>query len=236
LLLVVEHIVLIADLSPPFPPCLRIKNPLVGIPRRTLLADVDDFCRLKNLEDHRELIRKGALVAQDPTGYEDITGAEALRPDEIEALRNEVLHKWRVPWTLLLTVLTCSIGAAVQGWDQTGSNGANLDFPAALGIASKSIHDKLIVGLVNAAPYIGTSFVGCWLSDPLNNHLGRRGAIFVAANFCLWPVLASAFCNTWQQLLICRLFMGVGMGAKASTGEPSRSLLCSPIIEFGSRV
>ncbi|PTB80748.1 hypothetical protein M440DRAFT_1325098 [Trichoderma longibrachiatum ATCC 18648] len=90
----------------------KIKNPLVGIPRRTLLADVDDFCRLKNLEDHRDLIRKGALVAQDPTGYEDITGSEALRPDEIEALRNEVLHKWRVPWTLLLTVLTCSIGAA----------------------------------------------------------------------------------------------------------------------------
>ncbi|RFU78957.1 hypothetical protein TARUN_3261 [Trichoderma arundinaceum] len=195
----------------------KIKNPLVGIPRRTLLADVDEFCRSKNLQDHRDIIRKGALVAQDPTGYEDITGSEALTPEEIEALRNEVLHKWRVPWTLLLTVITCSIGAAVQGWDQTGSNGANLDFPRAYGIDSDSIHDKLIVGLVNAAPYIGTSFVGCWLSDPLNYHFGRRGAIFVAANFCLWPVLASAFCNTWPRLLICRLFMGVGMGAKAST-------------------
>lgn len=158
-------------------------------------------------------------MAQDPTGYEDITGSEALSQDEIDALRNEVLHKWRVPWTLLLTVVTCSVGAAVQGWDQTGSNGANLDFPTAYGIGADTIHDKLIVGLVNAAPYIGTSFVGCWLSDPLNFHFGRRGAIFVAANFCLWPVIASAFCNSWPRLLICRLLMGVGMGAKASTGE-----------------
>ncbi|PON20909.1 hypothetical protein TGAM01_v210194 [Trichoderma gamsii] len=195
----------------------KIKNPLIGIPRRTLLNDVDDFCRTKSLEDYRSIIRKGALVAQDPTGYEDITGSEALSPQEIEALRNEVLHKWRIPWTLFLTVVTCSIGAAVQGWDQTGSNGANLAFPRAYGIDSDSIHDKLIVGLVNAAPYIGTSLVGCWLSDPLNYHFGRRGAIFASANFCLWPVLGSAFCNTWPRLLICRLLMGVGMGAKAST-------------------
>lgn len=195
----------------------KIKNPLVGIPRRTLLNDVDDFCRIKSLEDYRSIIRKGALVAQDPSGYEDITGSEALSPQEVEALRNEVLHKWRIPWTLYLTVVTCSIGAAVQGWDQTGSNGANLSFPRAYGIDSDSIHDKLIVGLVNAAPYIGTSLVGCWLSDPLNHYFGRRGAIFAAANFCLWPVLASAFCSTWQRLLICRLILGVGMGAKAST-------------------
>ncbi|KAF7548561.1 hypothetical protein G7046_g8633 [Stylonectria norvegica] len=193
------------------------RNPLIGIPRHRLLAEVDEFCRRKGLNDYLAILRKGALVAQDPTGYEDITGEHALDETEIDALRNEVLHKWRVPRVLYLTIMTCSIGAAVQGWDQTGSNGANLDFPKAYGIDSKSIHDKLIVGLVNAAPYIGTAFVGCWLSDPLNNLIGRRGTIFFAGNFSLWPVLASAFCNTWQQLLICRLLLGVGMGAKAST-------------------
>lgn len=50
------------------------------------------------------------------------------------------------------------------------------------------------------------------------------GAIFVAANFCLWPVIGSAFTQTWVQLLICRLLLGVGMGAKASTGK----FLCNP--------
>ncbi|KAK8923300.1 hypothetical protein H634G_10388 [Metarhizium anisopliae BRIP 53293] len=195
----------------------KIKNPLIGIPRRVLLGNVDEFCREKDLGDYRDLIRRGALVAQDPTGYEDITGSQALSQEEIESLRAEVLHKWRIPKVLYLTIITCSIGAAVQGWDQTGSNGANLIFPHVFGIESPSVHDKLIVGLVNAAPYIGTALAGCWLSDPINSHIGRRGTIFVAANFCLWPVLASAFCNTWQQLFGCRLLLGVGMGTKAST-------------------
>lgn len=189
----------------------------MGIPKRTLLRDVDEFCRIKNIEEHRLIIRKGALVAQDPTGYEDITGEEALTEEEVEALRGEVLHKWRISRTLLLTIVTCSIGAAVQGWDQTGSNGANLYMPIAYGIGSDSISDKLTIGLINAAPYLGTAFVGCWLSDPINNYFGRRGTIFFAGNFCLWPVLASAFCATWQQLLICRLLLGIGMGTKAST-------------------
>lgn len=197
----------------------RIKNPLVGIPKRRLLADVDEFCREKGIEEYRTIMRKGALVAQDPTGYEDITGEETLGQHEIDALRDEVLHKWRVPRTLYLTVVTCSIGAAVQGWDQTGSNGANLKFPEQYGIGSESIPDKIAVGLVNAAPYIGTAFLGCWLSDPINDYVGRRGCIFFSANFCLWPVLASAFCDTWKQLLVCRLLLGIGMGAKASTGE-----------------
>jgi len=69
------------------------------------------------------------------------------------------LYKWRVPTALYLTIITCSIGAAVQGWDQTGSNGANLSFPKAFGIGSDSTHDVYIVGLVNAAPYIGSAYV-----------------------------------------------------------------------------
>lgn len=73
------------------------------------------------------------------------------------ALKDEVLYKWRVPRILYLTIITCSIGAAVQGWDQTGSNGANLSFPDVFGIGGDSDHDTLLVGLVNAAPYIGAS-------------------------------------------------------------------------------
>lgn len=75
----------------------------------------------------------------------------------------------------------------------------------------------MLVGLCNAAPYISSAFVGCWLADPLNNYFGRRGTIFVCANFCLWSVIGSAFTQTWEQLFICRLVLGLGMGAKAST-------------------
>jgi hypothetical protein len=192
------------------------------VPPRRLLLAVDEFCHEKHLEDYRQVIRKGALVARDPTAYEDITGTEALDPTEIEVLREEVLHKWRITRVLLLTFITCSIGAAVHGWDQTTSNGATLGFPTAFGIDGEDDRSKWLVGLVNAAPYISTSLLGCWLSDPLNDAIGRRGTIFIAANFSLWPVIASAFCHTWQQLLACRLLLGLGMGAKAST---SKSLL-----------
>jgi len=116
-----------------------------------------------------------------------------------------------------MTIFTCSIGAAVQGWDQTGSNGANLSFPSVFGIAGTSTRDTLLVGIVNAAPYIGSSFIGCWLSDPLNFYTGRRGTIFIAAIFCFLPVVGSAFTQTWQQLFVCRLLLGFGMGAKGST-------------------
>jgi hypothetical protein len=109
--------------------------------------------------EHIPILRKGALVAQNPDRYDKISGAEKLTEEECEALKNEVLYKWRVPRILYLTVITCSIGAAVQGWDQTGSNGANLSFPTVFGIGGKSDHDVFLVGLVNAAPYIGSAYV-----------------------------------------------------------------------------
>lgn len=182
-----------------------------------MLLAVDEFVREKGLEEHKAVIRKGALVARDPSAFEDITGDEALTQTEIDSLTDEVMHKWRINGVLFLTILSCSIGAIVQGWDQTGANGATVAFPKAYGIDDDSIRDKLLVGLVNAAPYLGTAFVGCWMSDPINDLVGRRGTIFFSANFCLWPVIGSAFCNTWQQLLACRLLLGVGMGTKAST-------------------
>jgi hypothetical protein len=137
---------------------LRIKNPLAGITKDELFAQVDEFAQEKGLQEHIPLLRKGALVAQNPASYEDIAGEEKLDDAEVVALRNEVEHKWRVPRLLYLTIFTCSIGAAVQGWDQTGSNGANLSFPTVFGIGDESSErDTFLVGLVNSAPYIGSS-------------------------------------------------------------------------------
>jgi hypothetical protein len=39
--------------------------------------------------------------------------------------RYEHTHKWSYPKMLYFSVLMCAIGAATQGWDQTGSNGAS---------------------------------------------------------------------------------------------------------------
>ncbi|KAI2615166.1 hypothetical protein GGR54DRAFT_311083 [Hypoxylon sp. NC1633] len=198
-------------------PSAKISNPLAGIPLEHLLDQVAVFSEWHGLTDYTALMRKGAVVAQDPTGFEDIKGPEALDAEEIDALRRETAHKWEVPWLLYLTVITCSIGAAVQGWDQEGSNGANLSFPAQFGIGGNSDHDVLLVGLINSAPYIGSSLIGCWLSDPLNNFFGRRGTIFISAVFCLLTPIGGALTQNWQQFLISRLLLGVGIGIKAST-------------------
>ncbi|KAI9709037.1 MAG: hypothetical protein M1812_007793 [Candelaria pacifica] len=197
----------------------KIQNPLAGIPRATLMTEVEEFAREKQLTDILPLLQKGALVAQDPPAFESI---EELDDEERDALRNEVLHKWRQPMALYFTVILCSIGAAVQGWDQTGSNGANLSFPLEFGIGAVKgepnyERDTWLFGLVNSAPYIGSALIGCWCSDPVNYYFGRRGTIFFSAIFCLVAVIGSAFTQTWEQLLVCRLLLGVGMGAKAST-------------------
>ncbi|KAF7561174.1 hypothetical protein G7046_g2991 [Stylonectria norvegica] len=195
----------------------KIRNPLEGIPREQLMNDVALFAERKGLTEHLPLLRKGALVAQDPANARNIDGDEKLTDHELNVLEREITHKWHMPRKLFLTIATCSIGAAVQGWDQTGSNGANIFFPAVYGIDSDSTRDKIIDGIVNAGPYIGSAFIGCWLSDPINNYFGRRGVIFFAAHFCIWPVIGSAFSHTWEQQLANRLLMGIGMGAKAST-------------------
>lgn len=55
------------------------------------------------------------------------------------------------------------------------------------------------------------------MSDPLNNYIGRRGTIFFSAVFCFLTVIGSAVTQTWEQLFVTRLLLGIGMGTKAST-------------------
>jgi len=192
----------------------KIQNPLAGKSRDELAAEVATFAKEVGMSEQTALLQKGAFVAQQPDLFEEVA---ELDDNEREALRNETLHKWRQPRTLYFTIILCSVGAAVQGWDQEGSNGANLSWPTAFGIGSDSRYDSLLVGVVNAAPYIASAGLGCWLSDPLNNYIGRRGTIFFSAVFCLLSVIGSATTQNWQQLFVTRLLLGIGMGSKAST-------------------
>ncbi|KAK5079071.1 hypothetical protein LTS08_003778 [Lithohypha guttulata] len=192
----------------------KISNPLADLTTDQLFADVENFAGRTGMTDQIDLLKRGALVAQNPAGYENIS---ALSSDEKDALRIEVTKKWNHPWKLYMTVAVCSIGAAVQGWDQTGTNGANLSFPVVFGLASGSDRDFWIVGLVNAAPYIGSAFVGCWISDPFNRYFGRRGTIFVSAIVLIATPIGGAVTASWQQLFATRIIMGVGMGLKGAT-------------------
>lgn len=133
-----------------------------------MLKDVDSFSKEHGFEEDLALLRKGALVARDPVNFAAVPG---ITDAEKSAISNEVLHKWRQPRILYFTIILCSVGAAVQGWDQTGSNGANLSFPDALGIpVSETLGpdkrpnpdastNQWLQGLINAGPYIASAFL-----------------------------------------------------------------------------
>ena len=80
------------------------------------MIDVELYAEEKGMMDKVDLLKRGALIAQDPGNMEALD----LPEDEKEALRYEADHRWKHPIRLYYTIILCSIGAAVQGWDQTG--------------------------------------------------------------------------------------------------------------------
>jgi MFS family permease len=79
------------------------------------------------------------------------------------------------------------------------------------------------------------AFFAGWISDPVNNYLGRRGTIFVAAIFSLLAPIGSAVTQTWGQLVACRILLGIGMGLKEVT-VPVFSAETAPTIIRGGLV
>ncbi|KAJ9636165.1 hypothetical protein H2204_005437 [Knufia peltigerae] len=177
-------------------------------------SEILQFAEQYSLTDHLDTFQKAAYLA---TGDCPLTNIPGLSAAEKLALQWETDRKWRQPKMLYFTILVCSIGAIEQGWAQTGMNGANLYFPKALGVGSNSKHDNFIVGLINSGIYLSTGALGAWLSDPVNNRLGRRGAVVTGGILCMIANLASSISRTWPQLLAFRLLLGIGLGINTST-------------------
>ena len=77
------------------------ENPLGGIPKDQLMADVDDFCAKFDLMSYNELFRKGALVAQSPHSVGNMT---ELSEDDKYHLEREHTNKWAQPKMLYYLV------------------------------------------------------------------------------------------------------------------------------------
>jgi hypothetical protein len=130
-----------------------------------LLHDVERYAHEHDLESEIPLLCKGALVAQNPEHTETI---EELDETDREILRDETWHRWRQPKMLYFTIILNSISAAIQGWDQTGSNGANLSFPQAFDIADTGHacttagtceQNSWVIGAINGAPYMSIALL-----------------------------------------------------------------------------
>lgn len=101
------------------------------------------------MSEHADLFGRAALVARDQFNFESLD----LPEDERAALIYERDHKWHGPKMLWYSIALCAVGAATQGWDQTGSNGANLTFHEEFGIDGEG-RDEWIVGIVNAVIFL----------------------------------------------------------------------------------
>lgn len=84
---------------------------MADIPHDLLMQDVEEFAREKGMEENVELLKKGALVAQNP---HEVDILDVLSDEEKEVLRYEAAHKWKHPLKLYFTIIVCSIGAAVS--------------------------------------------------------------------------------------------------------------------------
>lgn len=72
-----------------------------------------------------------------------------------------------------------------------------------------------------------------WISDPLNNWLGRRGVIFLAAIFSLIAPIGQGLVQKWGQLVVCRILLGIGMGLKEVTVPVYSAEVAPKIIRGG---
>ncbi|KIX97132.1 uncharacterized protein Z520_07246 [Fonsecaea multimorphosa CBS 102226] len=203
------------------------ENPLSGIPKEQLLEEVEVFCRDHNLMEYLDVFRKGALVAQSPNATDSIV---ELSPEDRQVLEREHTHRWSQPFTLYWLVIMCSLAAAVQGMDETVNNGAQALYLKQLNITthrfSQSMVDNL-TGLVVGAPYLCCAVLGCWLTEPCNKVLARRGTIFISCFIAAVASIWEGVANSWVNLFLARFVLGLGIGPKSST-VPVYSAECAP--------
>ncbi|TYJ56663.1 hypothetical protein B9479_002593 [Cryptococcus floricola] len=215
----------------------KLANPLGDLTDEEVMENAAAFAAANNLPV--EAFRKGGVLAKRPHAFEKL----AILDEEDKArLRFEVEHPYRSQtWQLYNMVIACSVAAAVQGMDESVISGAQLFFPSQFGIGEPNIspqyanNHEWIMGITNGAPYLACAVVGCWLTDPLNNYLGRRGAIAVTALISFVTCIWAGCTNTWWHLFIARFCLGIGIGPKSAT-VPIFAAECVPARIRGSLV
>jgi len=217
-------------------PYYELRNPFDDWTIEHMQNEIAEFTKHPGLGLYRDYFERGGLLNLDPNAFErDRKDGFQVDDDERKALRRENnptsrFDRFRQTKGLYLLVALCSAAAAVQGWDESAVNGAQIYYAGALKINP----DETLFGLVNSAPYLFCTF-SCLLTYPLNYRLGRRGAIFITCLISFASCLGQAFVGTWQQLFAARLVLGLGIGPKSAT-VPIYSAECAPANVRGALV
>jgi len=105
-----------------------LAQPFSGWTHEQMTKSIDAFIHESELEDYEDYIRRGAFLAQSKAAF-DRERADGLKLKSTEErylkLENSTksMDKFKQPWRLYALVGCCSLGAAVQGWDETAVNG-----------------------------------------------------------------------------------------------------------------
>ncbi|KAF2175792.1 MFS sugar transporter [Zopfia rhizophila CBS 207.26] len=198
-------------------PDRRLAQPFSGWTHERMNSSINAFIEESELEDYQDYIRRGAFLAQSKAAFEnDRNDGLILKESERQALELEHstrrIDKFKQPWRLYALVACCSLAAAVQGWDETAVNGAQIYYKHAFHLKN----DDWSLGLVASAPYLCCAF-SCWLNYPMNKLLDRRGVIFITCLISSFTCLGQAFPQTWKQLFAARFLLGFGIGPKSAT-------------------
>jgi len=99
-----------------------LANPLAGLQKAELQELGRKFAADKGLgTGYEELFQRAAVLAQNPSAFEE-PDSEFQTNDRLhaerDALKREFTHKWDQPKSLYALVITCALGAVVQGWDE----------------------------------------------------------------------------------------------------------------------
>lgn len=108
----------------------KLINPFKGKRPEQMESLIEAFMEKTKIEEiYSGLIRKGAFLAQDKEAFDHPrTDGLQLNQEERSALEREdpkTGNKWDQPWIMYALVGCCSLGAAVQGWDETAVVGVS---------------------------------------------------------------------------------------------------------------
>lgn len=188
----------------------KLENPLYDISKEDLIRKAEEFADKHGMSEDKEWFVKGALLAQKPRDYQDLP---ELDDEDRRVVEEESTHRWKQPFDMYFLAVACGMAAVVQGMDETVVSGAQLYYLPEFGIKN----NDWITGLVNGAPYLCCAVLGCWLTEPMNRFLGRRGTIFLSCTIAALASIWEAFTYSWPQLFVARFILGLGIGPKSAT-------------------
>ena len=194
-------------------------------PKDEVLGEVQELVTEFNLGQYEELLKRGALLANDP---------EELLTDnytdfERNNIRKELTHPFRSLSRGMIWAALCTSLAAVNfGMDESAVGGAVLGYQKAYHITNPNIQ-----GLTLAAPYLAAGVLTLPFTVYLNKRFGRRFIILISCFIGATGSFMQAFSNGLALLMFARLYLGIGMGLCSST-VPIYTAECAPAVSRGA--